>query len=329
MPELKPRSSRSGIVIIAILAGIFFGILTLMLSSGGGKLPGDSRTAEPAFVIPAKLRVRTAPSSQGAVVTTVSAGEQVAVIDQQEGWSHVRTADGIVGWAERSSLEGASERGRKAARATAIRALPPIDGVVIRRTALYAGPGIFYPIVGQLIEAAKVRVFTRDHDFFAIDRGGEIAFADIDDIDLPTGEQTKVDVAGGSQGPLPATATEAPPETPQMPPEEVSPEGGGLEMGEIYLTVPPGGTQPVALDRVRPRYPVRARAAGTEGPVVIRAVVRKDGSVDDVEIVRDQPNGLGEAAREAVEEWRFRPATFHGQPIDVYYTVTVNFRLAG
>ena len=45
------------------------------------------------------------------------------------------------------------------------------------------------------------------------------------------------------------------------------------------------------------------------------------------EIIKDLPYGLGDAAREAVSRWRFRPATYRGEPIDVYYTVTVNFRL--
>ena len=49
--------------------------------------------------------------------------------------------------------------------------------------------------------------------------------------------------------------------------------------------------------------------------------------LDNVEILKDLPYGLGDAAREAVEQWRFRPATYRGEPIDVYYTVTVNFRL--
>ncbi|MGZ4779515.1 MAG: energy transducer TonB, partial [Thermoanaerobaculia bacterium] len=70
-----------------------------------------------------------------------------------------------------------------------------------------------------------------------------------------------------------------------------------------------------------------ARASGAYGSVVIRGIVRKDGTIDDVEIIKDLPYGLGDAARDAVRRWRFRPATFRGEPIDVYYTVTVNFRL--
>ena len=72
---------------------------------------------------------------------------------------------------------------------------------------------------------------------------------------------------------------------------------------------------------------LHARAMGVAGSVVIRGIVRKDGTIDNVEIIKDLPYGLGEAAREAVQQWRFHPATYQGEPIDVYYTVTVNFRL--
>jgi protein TonB len=63
------------------------------------------------------------------------------------------------------------------------------------------------------------------------------------------------------------------------------------------------------------------------GAVVVRGIVRRDGTIDNVEIIRDLEYGLGEEARRAVSRWRFRPATYRGEPIDVYYTVTVNFRL--
>jgi protein TonB len=95
----------------------------------------------------------------------------------------------------------------------------------------------------------------------------------------------------------------------------------------VYAVVPAGGTQPEEVDRVVPRYPPMARRAGVGGSVVIRGIVRRDGRIDDVEIIKDLPYGLGDAARDAVRRWRFRPATYRGEPIDVYYTVTVNFRL--
>jgi protein TonB len=95
----------------------------------------------------------------------------------------------------------------------------------------------------------------------------------------------------------------------------------------VYSAVPPGGTQPEEIDRVVPRYPAAARRRNVGGAVVVRGIVRRDGTIDNVEIIKDLPYGLGEEARRAVSRWRFRPATYRGEPIDVYYTVTVNFRL--
>ena len=84
----------------------------------------------------------------------------------------------------------------------------------------------------------------------------------------------------------------------------------------------------MVIDRVVPRYPPAAVARGVEGTVVVRALVRRNGRVSSVQILRDQPYGLGEAAANAVRRWRFRPGTYQGEPIDVAFNVTVNFRLA-
>ena len=79
-----------------------------------------------------------------------------------------------------------------------------------------------------------------------------------------------------------------------------------------------------------PNYSERQLAAqdevyrGSDGRYYCR---RRDGTIDNLEIIKDLPYGLGDEARRAVSRWRFRPATYRGEPIDVYYTVTVNFKL--
>ena len=37
--------------------------------------------------------------------------------------------------------------------------------------------------------------------------------------------------------------------------------------------------------------------------------------------------GLSEEAVKAVKTWTFKPATLKGKPVDVYYNLTVNFKL--
>src|SRR5260370_33819684 len=74
----------------------------------------------------------------------------------------------------------------------------------------------------------------------------------------------------------------------------------------VYSAVPLGGTQPEEIDRVLPRYPMAARQAGVQGPVVLRGIVRRDGAIDNVEGIKDLPYSLGDAARERVSRRRFR-----------------------
>src|SRR5437867_12076488 len=90
------------------------------------------------------------------------------------------------GWAERNSLERTSERARRMSRYEAIRQLPSLAAMVTARTPLYAGPGIFYPIIGELPSDSQVRAYTRDHDFYAIDNNRQIAYADLDATDVPS-----------------------------------------------------------------------------------------------------------------------------------------------
>ncbi|RMG43562.1 MAG: energy transducer TonB [Acidobacteria bacterium] len=81
--------------------------------------------------------------------------------------------------------------------------------------------------------------------------------------------------------------------------------------------------------KVEPEYPELARKARIEGKVILRAVIRKDGTVGDIEVLRAPMPDLGftEAAIAAVRQWRYRPGVQNGRPVDVYLTVTVNFTL--
>jgi TonB family protein len=66
-----------------------------------------------------------------------------------------------------------------------------------------------------------------------------------------------------------------------------------------------------------------------EGTVVLYVKVTRDGRVNSVRVTRSLGMGLDESAVEAVKQWRFRPGTKEGKPINVAITVEVNFRLNG
>ena len=56
-------------------------------------------------------------------------------------------------------------------------------------------------------------------------------------------------------------------------------------------------------------------------------VIRRDGSVGDVTILRGLGAGLDQRAVNAVKQWRFSPARRKGEPVDVIVEVAVEFTL--
>jgi TonB family protein len=331
MTETAAPRPKRGLLVVILLGVIFFALMSILIVTAGKKPAPPPPPMETLSVLPLRIRLRTEPNAQAPVVASATQGEKLIVIEDRGAWVRVQDPDGLSGWAERNSLERTSERERRLARYEVIRKLPPLSGLVRQRTQLYAGPGIFYPIVGELTPETQVRVYTRDHDFYAVEHDNGIAYADVDAIDVSAAgsKQLEVRTSEPSAPPTETTASAAPP-----PPEPINipapPPVTPVEsepVSRVYAAVPVGGTQPEELERVIPRYPTEARRAGVAGAVVIRGIVRRDGTIDNVEILKDLPYGLGEAAREAVSRWRFRPATYRGEPIDVYYTVTVNFRL--
>lgn len=102
-------------------------------------------------------------------------------------------------------------------------------------------------------------------------------------------------------------------------------EGGGTGGGPYR----PGSgiTPPGLLREVKPQYTEDARRRSVEGDVELEIVVRADGSVGDVRILRGLGAGLDERAVSAVRQWRFSPARRFGTPVDVVVEVAVEFKL--
>jgi TonB family protein len=75
-----------------------------------------------------------------------------------------------------------------------------------------------------------------------------------------------------------------------------------------------------------PAYPETAKENHIEGPVVMQALISKDGFVDRVHVLEGNPR-LRSAAAEAVQKWRFKPYLINGKPVEVATTITVNFEL--
>ena len=86
-------------------------------------------------------------------------------------------------------------------------------------------------------------------------------------------------------------------------------------------------TPPRVIEKAVLAYTEAAREKRIQGVVIVRTVIAEDGSVEEVEVLKGLPEGLTESAVEAVKQWRFEPATLDGEPVSVYYNLTINFRL--
>jgi protein TonB len=108
-------------------------------------------------------------------------------------------------------------------------------------------------------------------------------------------------------------------------------------------------SEPRLVHKVNPAYPAEAKAAGTQGAVVVRLVIGKDGAVKQASVVASAPSierikelnpaeamtpvlegdpRLAEAALDAVKQWRYEPMRKDGKPVEVKALVTVNFKLS-
>ena len=85
---------------------------------------------------------------------------------------------------------------------------------------------------------------------------------------------------------------------------------------------------PVPRHIVDPKYFPAAMADRVEGKVRLVAVIRKDGRVDSVSLLRHLDDRLDRSAAEAMQKWQFEPALRDGQPVDVDALIEIPFRLA-
>jgi protein TonB len=88
-------------------------------------------------------------------------------------------------------------------------------------------------------------------------------------------------------------------------------------------------TPPRLVHVVKPAYTAEAMQRRIQGEALVAAIVRPDGTVTDVRVSRslDSVFGLDEEALRIARQWRFKPATRHGQPVAVYVTIGVGFSM--
>jgi protein TonB len=94
--------------------------------------------------------------------------------------------------------------------------------------------------------------------------------------------------------------------------------------GQVEMLLKP----PVPLRKVDPKYVPAAAEDRVEGKVRLAAVIRKNGHVDAVELLRGLDNRLDRSAAEALSKWEFEPAQLNGSPIELDAVFDIPFHLA-
>ncbi len=86
-------------------------------------------------------------------------------------------------------------------------------------------------------------------------------------------------------------------------------------------------TGPEPLQKVDPKYPPTLVSERVAGEVILYAVIRRDGSVDSIQLVRGIDEQLDANAIKALRQWKFRPGAKQGIPIELEAIVHIPFRL--
>jgi protein TonB len=113
------------------------------------------------------------------------------------------------------------------------------------------------------------------------------------------------------------TRVEAPPVPPSPAPVVTAPSKTDVSIPASY-----------SASNQKPIYPNMSKRLGEQGTVVLRVLVKADGSAGEVE-VKSSSNypRLDQAAIDAVKTWRFNPAKIDGKATDEWYQVPIPFKL--
>ncbi|MEN6608642.1 MAG: energy transducer TonB, partial [Bryobacteraceae bacterium] len=123
-------------------------------------------------------------------------------------------------------------------------------------------------------------------------------------------------VIGGIINAVPSAAPPPPPpvrEAPKAAPQRIR-VGGNVQQAKLVR-------QP------RPVYPPLARQARIQGQVRLTAVIARDGTIQELQVVAGHPL-LVPAALEAVKQWVYQPTLLNGEPVEVITQIDVNFTLS-
>ena len=98
---------------------------------------------------------------------------------------------------------------------------------------------------------------------------------------------------------------------------------------QTTLKVAPAVIAGNAIYQKPPVYPADAKANKDtlNGPVVLNAIISKEGLVKDLRVKHSLRADYDQSALDAVKEWRYKPFLLNGSPTEVETTITVNYNI--
>jgi TonB family protein len=94
----------------------------------------------------------------------------------------------------------------------------------------------------------------------------------------------------------------------------------------MEFRVAPGVAEANLIQKVEPRYPLEAQRKHIQGDVILGVRISREGEITGLTIIQGDPI-LAEEAREAVQQWRYKPYLLNGEPLEVETTVKTSFRM--
>jgi len=103
--------------------------------------------------------------------------------------------------------------------------------------------------------------------------------------------------------------------------------GSGGNYGGGVKRIGGGVSAPVVIYQVDPEFSEEARKAKFMGVVTVNLIVDQQGRPQNVHVIRGVGMGLDEKAKEAVMQYKFKPAMEGGKPVAVELNIEVNFQI--
>lgn len=136
-----------------------------------------------------------------------------------------------------------------------------------------------------------------------------------------------VNVPSGQRGAIEETAIENSNAdlSPIQRPQKVPPGGVHVNGDDFYRAGVNGVGSPRCFYMPNPPYTQEARSANFNGALLVQGIVRADGRVGNLLVLRTPGLGLTESTLQTMSHWGCKPALLNGKPVSTIVMFEVNF----